>query len=448
MSDFVGKHVIVVGAGMSGLAAAKALSGHFEKVTVLERDALPMEALPRHGTPQARHLHALLAGGLIALKELLPGIETELEQAGAVRLATQDLRIDRPNFDPYPQRALGLSWLSMSRPMLEFVTRQLVERQENIELLGNCRVTDCVTSPDGSAVTGVRYETSKDRAETLLADLVVDASGRGTLALGALESMGLAKPKEIEIGIDMAYSTSLFEQPDDAPTDWKAVIVLPAAPRENRGAFLSPIENNRWIVSVGANHGDAPPGDLEGFLAFAKSLRTTTVYDAIKAAKPIGQIVRFLLPSSVRRRFETIERFPRGLLAVGDTICRFNPVFGQGMSVAAQEAVILDRLLKARAGQPDPLGELAPAFFSESQDVLETPWNVATSDFIYPKTRGERPANFEQRMQFNMGLVRLGAQDSAVQKLMFEVNHLLKPHSSLRAPEISDRVLKLIAEPA
>ncbi len=186
----------------------------------------------------------------------------------------------------------------------------------------------------------------------------------------------------------------------------------------------------------------------EGFLEFAKSLRTATIYDAIKNAKPVGPIIRFLLPSSVRRRFETLQRFPRGLLPIGDAICRFNPVFGQGMSVAAQEAVILGRLLKARAADADPLDGLAAVFFAEIQGVLETPWGIATSDFVYPKTRGERPANFEQRMQFNLGLVRLGAQDPSVQKLMIEVNHLLKPHSALRSPELSERVARLMAMPA
>ncbi|MET3838554.1 FAD-dependent monooxygenase [Bradyrhizobium sp. OAE829] len=448
MSRIVGEHVIVVGAGMGGLAAAKALSAHFDRVTVLERDLLPLDATPRQGTPQARHLHALLAGGLVALNELLPGFETELEQAGAIRLTPQSLRMERPGFDPYPQRDLGLSWLSMSRPMLEFVTRQGVGRQKNIELLGGCRVVEFLALPSGSAVSGVRYETSDGKANTIVADLVVDASGRGVMTLAALESMGFPKTEETEIGIDMAYSTAIFEQPVDAPPAWKGVIVLPAAPRDNRGAFLSPIENNRWIVSVGANHGDAPPGDMEGFLEFAKSLRTSTIYDAIKDAKPIGPIIRFLLPSSVRRRFETVQSFPNGLLPIGDAISRFNPVFGQGMSVAAQEAVILDRLLRARAAQTDPLDGLAAVFFAEIQGVLETPWGIATSDFIYPNTRGERPANFEQRMQFNLGLVRLGAQDPSIHKLMIEVNHLLKPQGALRAPEISERVAKLMATPA
>jgi 2-polyprenyl-6-methoxyphenol hydroxylase-like FAD-dependent oxidoreductase len=448
MSDLIGKHAIVVGARMGGLAAAKTLSFHFNNVTVLERDSWSSNAAPRPGTPQARHLHALLAGGLIALNELLPGIETELEQAGAIRLTAESLRMERPGFDPFPQRDVGISWLSMSRPLLEFATRQIAGRQTNIELRGNCRVKEIVALPDGSAIAGVCYERPDGGLETLSADFVVDASGRGQLTLAALDSMGFQKPDEDEIGIDIAYSTLVFERPEAAPSNWKGVIVLPSAPDASRGAFLSPIENNRWIVSIAANHGDTPPGDVEGFLAFVSTLRTPTIYDALKHAKPLGQVIRFLLPCSARRHFETLQRFPRGLLPIGDAICRFNPVFGQGMSVAAQEAGILNRLLGARAKAIDPLDGLAPAFFAAIQDVLEAPWGVATSDFIYPKTRGRRPEGFEQRLRYNIGLLRLAAEDPSIHKLLVEVNQLLRGPSVLRAPEIAERVARLMAAPA
>jgi 2-polyprenyl-6-methoxyphenol hydroxylase-like FAD-dependent oxidoreductase len=445
MPELTAKHAIVVGAGIAGLSAAKALAGHFGRVTILERDMLPSDAVPRPGTPQSRHVHALLAGGLIALEKLFPGIETELEQAGAVRLAAEQFRMERPGFDPYPQHEVGFSWLSVSRPLLECVTRRAVQRQENIELLGGCRVGEVVACPDGSAVTGVRCEMSDGKIETLSADLVVDASGRGVLALAALDSTHFPRPEETEIGIDHAYSTAVFEQPPDVCSAWKTVVVLPSAPDSSRGAVLALIENGQWIVTLAGNHGDAPPGDIEGFLAFAKTLRTPTIYDAIKGANPVGPIVRYMLPCSTRRHFENLERFPRGLLAIGDAICRFNPVFAQGMSVAVQEAVILDRLLSDKAGGLHPLDGLAPAFFAEIQAVLETPWGIATSDFIYPRTRGQRPVDLERRLQFNIALVRLGAEDASVHRLIMEVNHLLKPQSALHAPEIAERVAKLLA---
>jgi 2-polyprenyl-6-methoxyphenol hydroxylase-like FAD-dependent oxidoreductase len=179
-------------------------------------------------------------------------------------------------------------------------------------------------------------------------------------------------------------------------------------------------------------------------MAFAKQLRTASVYDAIKGAKRIGEIVRFSFPCSVRRRFEKMERFPHGLIPIADAICRFNPVFGKGMSVAAQEACALDRLLKQRQGLPEPLDGLAQAFFSETQPLLDTPWGVAENDFIYPQTRGQRPPDMERRFRYGAALMRLAAEDPSVHKTMAEVSNLLKPSSALREPQIASRVTDLM----
>ena len=203
-----------------------------------------------------------------------------------------------------------------------------------------------------------------------------------------LESIGRPLPEETVIGIDIAYSTAVFVIPDDAPPDWKGVMTFPEAPQTSRGALMVPIENGRWILSVGGAHGDSPPGDGDGFVTYVRQLRTPTIYNAIKHAKRAGEFARFGFPASVWRHFERLEAFPRGLLPIGDAMCRFNPVYGQGMSVAAQEACLLCRLLEMRAAERDPLAGLAPAFFAEAQPLLETPWVMAASmDLVYPETR-------------------------------------------------------------
>jgi 2-polyprenyl-6-methoxyphenol hydroxylase-like FAD-dependent oxidoreductase len=443
MSSLIEKKAIVVGAGMGGLAAAKALANHFGQVTVLDRDNLPSQAEPRIGTAQSKHTHALIAGGLKALSVLFPGFEQDVHKAGAVKMRVGlEACMERPGYDPFPVRDLGFDIYSASRPLFELVTRRRIEQQENIELLPKSRVTRLISSPDGSTITGVNCESFNGQAQTLHADLIVDASGRANLTLELLDAQGLPRPKETEIGIDQAYSTAIFEMPATAPPNWKSMIVLPSAPTSSRGGFLFPIEDNKWIVTAGGNHGDAPPGDFSGFLEFLKSLRTPTIYNAVKDAQPVGEIARFVLPSSVRRHFEKIQTFPRGLLVIGDGLCRFNPVYGQGMSVAAQEAVILNELLAARTDSPDALGELALSFFAACHDVIETPWAVATSDFVYPKTRGQRPPDFGQRIQYGIALTRLASEDAAVHKLTTEVNHLLKPHSALREPELAKRVME------
>ncbi|MGY4314208.1 NAD(P)/FAD-dependent oxidoreductase [Bradyrhizobium sp. JR3.5] len=445
MPKLLGRHAIVVGAGIGGLVAAKALSAYFETVTVLERDALPSEPIARIGTPQARQIHVLLKGGLDALIEFLPELETRLERAGAirVRLGSQS-RLELPGFDPFPRRDLGFDFLSLTRPLLEFAVRRLIEKHGNIALISRCRVTQLLESADRTAVIGVRYDDAHGRGIELAADFIVDASSRGALTLELLDRVGLPRPEEIQIGIDLHYATALFRIPTSAPPDWRAVLHRASA-QSGRGGLLVPVENDRWQVNLTHMHGGTVPENVGDFIAFAGTLRTQTIHAAIKDAVPIGPIHRFVFPCSIRRRFEALERFPDRLLPLGDVICRFNPAFGQGMSVAAQEVCVLKRLIEARAFDADPLRELARSFFTAIQNLLAAPWAVAESDFIFEKTRGQRPNDFYQRLNFNAALQRLAVEDATVHRIMIEVGHLIKPSSALRDPEIVDRVTVLMA---
>jgi 2-polyprenyl-6-methoxyphenol hydroxylase-like FAD-dependent oxidoreductase len=446
MSRPIGKQAIVVGAGMGGLTAAAALADHFERVLVLDSDALPLKRVDRSGVPQGKHVHALLAGGLRALSELFAGFDDELARSGAVPLRIGlDIRLERPGFDPFPQRDLGFDAFGLSRPLLEWLVRRRVESLPNVELLAECRVHMLTAGSDGGGrVTGVRCGRVGGTPEDLSADLVVDASGRGILTLDLLASLGGPRPEETTIGVDLQYATALFAIPDDAPADWKSVFCLPHAPRTSRGALLQPLEGGRWILTLAGRHAETPPGDVDGFMAFVRQLRTTTITRAIERAERLGGITRFGFPESVWRHYERLAEFPRGLLTTGDAMCRFNPVYGQGMSVAAQEAVALRRLLAARAGAADPLAGLAAPFFAEAAALIETPWfGAAVPDFIHPQTRGKRPDNFEASLKFAMGLTRLAARDPAVHKLTAEVGNLLKPRSAYLDPDLLQRMQAL-----
>jgi 2-polyprenyl-6-methoxyphenol hydroxylase-like FAD-dependent oxidoreductase len=218
------------------------------------------------------------------------------------------------------------------------------------------------------------------------------------------------------------------------------------APHNSRGGLMLPLEGNRWMATVGGRHGDVPPGDAEGYLAYARALRTPTIYNAISHAERLGGIARYGFRESVRRHFERLDEFPRGLLPIADAICRFNPVYGQGMSVAAQEACLLRTLLGRLAGDSNPIAALAPAFFAEVQTLIETPWAVATLDFVFPETRGQRPADFETALKFSIALTRLAAEDPAVHKLTAEVQNLLRPRSAYRDPTLVQRVIAIMAE--
>jgi 2-polyprenyl-6-methoxyphenol hydroxylase-like FAD-dependent oxidoreductase len=436
------KHAIVIGAGMAGLAAAKAVAAHFERVTVLDRDALPEAPAFRAGTPQARHTHGLLAGGRRALQRLFPGIDRDLLEAGAVRLRVgRDMRLELPGFDPFPQRDFGIDTLCLSRPLLERICRRRIEQESNVEVRPRSRVTELIASPDAQGAAGVRFEDPRGRGQSLAADLVVDASGRASLTLQFLDAIGWAKPTAAEVGMDQAYSTAVFEKPEDTPTDWLGVLHLPTPPLSSRFGIILPMEGGRWIVSIGENHGRAPPDDVDGFMDFVQSFRASTIHNAIRNAKRIGEIVRYNLPCSVRRAFEKLDRFPRGLVPIGDSVCRFTPIFGQGMSVAAQECCILAGLLGARSWRDDPLDSLAESFLEEIQPLLETPWANAISDWIYPETRGERPPDFDNQVLYARALMRLAAEEPETDRIVTEVRMLLRPQSALRAPELANRVM-------
>jgi 2-polyprenyl-6-methoxyphenol hydroxylase-like FAD-dependent oxidoreductase len=446
-ATLIGKRAVVIGAGMGGLTAAGALAEYFEEVMVLERDALPAEPAYRSGTPQARHAHFLLSGGQRALCELFPGFEQDLARAGAVPIrAGLDFRMELPGYDPFPQVDLGWVNHALSRPALEFAVRRRVAGRPNTRLRGGCRVQELLSSPNGMTVTGVRFENGDGATETLAADLVVDASGRGAPTLALLQLIGQPPPDASTIGVDFSYSTCVFAIPDDAPTDWKGVMTFGKAPEDRRSGGIFPMEGNRWMVGLSRRGDDAPPGDAEGFLAFAEGLRRPTIHNAIKHAERRSEVVRYRFPESVWQHFERLERFPRGLLPIADAFCRFNPAYGQGMSVAAQEARLLWALLERSAIEGDPLAQLAPAFFAEAVALIETPWAAANRDFIFPNTRGQRPANFDQTLQFDIALTRLAAEDPAVQKLAAEVRNLLKPRSVYREPELMQRVSAIMAE--
>ncbi|MGZ3312396.1 MAG: FAD-dependent oxidoreductase, partial [Xanthobacteraceae bacterium] len=344
-----------------------------------------------------------------------------------------------------PQRDLGWFSYAVSRPTIERAVRRRVESRANITLRQHCRVEKLLASPSGETVSGVRYENDNGASETIATDLVVDASGSGALTLNLLQSIGRPLPEETTIGIDLGYATCVFDVPDDAPADWKGVMTFGQAPHNSRGGLMLPIEGNRWMATIGGRHGDVPSGDAEGFLAYARALRTPTIYNAISHAKRLGGVARYGFRESVRRHFERFDKFPRGLLPIADAICRFNPVYGQGMSVAAQEACLLQTLLGRSAGDSNPIAALAPTFFAEVQTLIETPWAVATLDFVFPETRGQRPADFETVLKFGIALTRLAAEDPAVHKLTAEVQNLLRPRSAYRDPTLVQRVMAIMA---
>jgi flavin-dependent dehydrogenase len=439
--SYIGKRAIVIGAGVSGLAAARAVADHFEEVVVLERDELPSGATTRPGVPQGTQAHGLLGGALKGLRELFPGFDQDLAEAGAVPInvgfeALQEL----PGFDPFPMRKWNWSIYSLTRPLIELIMRQRIEQQQNISLRGGSQVFEIVGTPDGDRVTGVRCQTAEG-PEEIQADLVIDASKHGSLTLLFLKSTGQPVPAETAIGVDIRYATARFELRPGALGEFKACVTFPKPPEEVNAGYLLPVENSCYQLLLIGRGGNMPPTEGAAFLEYARKLSTPSIYNAMKGSMQLGEVARYGFPESKWRHFGLLDRFPRGLLPTGDAICCLNPVYGQGITVAVMEANAMRRLLRVSARKADPLAMLGSHFLTEVEALLEEPWTMsAIPDFVYPKTRGERPKNLDEILRFQNALVRVATRDADLAELLMKVRHLLEPMSTLNEPDIVRRV--------
>lgn len=436
-----GATAAVVGAGIAGLSAAVALQRHFDRVVVFERDVLPDGPEQRPSIPQGRHVHTLLAGGLAAMERLLPGITDALVAAGAVRLQVDlDLRVERVPFDPFPSIDAGFTSYALSRPLLESCLRDRVRALPGVSIEAGCTVQQLLADTATQSARGVRYTRDGGSPLDLACDLVADCSARGELTFGLLRELGMPEPHVTSVGIEILYSTAIFEKPRDANPSWKVVVTLPDAPRSSAGALLAPLESDRWMLSLGGRH-DEQPGVGAAFDAFLGALRTPTIARAIEGAKRLSEATRFGLRESRRRHFEQLSIRPRRLVTLGDAVCRFNPIYGQGMSVAAQQCVALAQLLEAPAPASDPWVSLGDAMAIAANAALEGAWHMsATPDFIYPQTTGERPPDLEFRLKRSSAIQQLAASDADVHRAMLRVGHLLDPPATLYTPELKERM--------
>jgi 2-polyprenyl-6-methoxyphenol hydroxylase-like FAD-dependent oxidoreductase len=441
---YIGKRAIVIGAGMGGLSAARALVGSFEEILVLERETLASVVAPRAGIPQGRHPHALLPGGARALGALFDGFPALLREAGAkVTDYGQRIRFEFPGQDVLPEREVGIELLICTRPLVESVVRHCVTGFKEIELLDGHRVMELVSSADGSAVTGVRLETRQGVVETWTADLVVDATSRGELTLECLRNTGRSQPRETTVGVDLTYATAIVEFPD-GPPDELTILTFPNAPVSSKLSVLLARQDDRFFATLGGRGEEAPPDDWDAFVEFASTLPTDTFYRALKRAKLHGKIVRFAFPESRRRHFDQVDGWPRGLIAIADAICRFNPVYAQGMTVAAKEALILENILAARLGSGKPLEGLMEELMARIKPVIDNVWALAaTPDLAYPGARGERPQDLDEALEYQRQVNQAALLDHGIHKLLLEVLGLITPAEALRDPDVVDKVKHL-----
>jgi hypothetical protein len=299
-----GGHAIVIGASMGGLLAARAVAEHYDRVTVIERDELPEAAEPRKGVPQGRHIHALLARGCEGLEQLFPGLTEELVAEGAIR---GDIAADVIWFNygcslcNAPSALVGLA---ISRPLLENGVRRRLLRLPNVCLRQCNEVEHPVFDHSQDRVAGVRVRSrdGADSVKTMTADLVVDATGRGSRCAAWLNALGHAAPREEKIEVGLGYMTRLYRRRPHQLNGKFGAVFAPCRP-DWRGGFIAVQEGERWIVTLSGYLGDHPPADEEGFLEFARSLQRPDIFQVIREAEKLSPLMPHRFGANLRRHY-------------------------------------------------------------------------------------------------------------------------------------------------
>jgi 2-polyprenyl-6-methoxyphenol hydroxylase-like FAD-dependent oxidoreductase len=443
MSRF--EHAVVIGGSLGGLLAARVLSDHFRRVTILERDRVHDYPESRKGQAHTQHVHLLFAAGFQVMQHYFPDLRAALLAGGALVTRGGDA-VRWYTHGGYRRPVdMGAEALVATRPFLEHLIRQRVLALPGVRLSDGAAVRRLLRTDGSGRVAGVlvdwRHEGAAGLAEMgeLRGELVVDCSGRGSRLPRWLVEMGYAQPPVSTVGIDVVYATRIYRRDPQGGHGRQLVQIETEAPRERRAGAMLPVEGNRWMVTLGGIHGDCPVRDEASFGAFAAGLPAPDIANIISHAEPLSEVFTHRFARDVRRHYEKLTEAPDGLLALGDALASYNPLYGQGMTVAALEARALDRLLVAS----ETLDGLPLRYFRRAAKVVDTPWQIAVgADFRYPQTTGEKPPGTALVNRYLTRVHRATHHDEVVSRTFLRVANLLEPPSSLFHPRLMWRVLR------
>jgi flavin-dependent dehydrogenase len=419
---------------MAGLCAARVLSERFDRVVVLDRDNLPDGPEPRRLVPQGRHPHLLLPSGAQLLDQWFPGLSDELVRSGAVDLDLCRDFLWHQSGGVQRRPTSTLRCPSMSRPLLEWTVRRRVAQLPGVEIRDEIVVDGLLTSGARDRVNGVRIGSGE-----LDADLVVDATGRAARTVGWLGDLGYPEPRLTTVSVDTRYVSTIYRRRGLPTRDWNAAAVI-GDTDTRRLAMVLPAEDDRWIVAVVGINGEIAPSDRAGALEYLRGFDSPVIADLVAASEPIADAVTHRFPSNQRRHVEALRRFPLGWVLLGDAVCSYNPIYGQGMTSAALQARALGTALDA-AGAVDR--SFARTYFRAAARTVSGPWSIAVGgDFAYPDTTGKKPFATDLLNRYMDRVVKAGQIDDDVVVRFNEVVSLVRSPQSLMSPAFALRVLR------
>ncbi|MFB6823600.1 NAD(P)/FAD-dependent oxidoreductase [Streptomyces virginiae] len=438
------RHAIVIGGSLAGLLAAAVLAEH-ATVTVIDADPLPEGPAPRRGLPQARHTHLLWSGGARAIERILPGITDDWTKAGAIRRSLPTDLVSKTAQGWMPRCGEKQFNISCSRDLLDSVIRARVTGLKGVSTLERSRVR--ALEGTASRITGVLVDTPEETGLPLSADLVVDASGRGSRARTWLQALGVTGVRQAEVDSGLVYATRIFEAPPGAHEMGFPIINVQSDPRvpvPGQTATIVPIENGRWQATLSGTRGGQPTGDPDAFIPFAKAVRDPIVGELLEGRRPLTDVAVTQGTANRRIYFEKAE-LPDGFFAVGDSVATFNPLYGQGMTVAAQGLLAVRALLRAKGLEHPGIGRAAQRVIAPQ---VSTAWELATSqDILYPGATGMKPRAGTGLLNGYVNRLMTGATtDEALTAALFNVltmsvapTHWLHPSVVWHVARASDR---------
>ena len=444
------KRAIVIGGSMAGLLAARVLSDHFERVTILERDFYPEGIDNRRGLPQGHHLHALLARGSNIIEQFFPGIRDEMIAAGACLLeSAEDIAWRTPQGWGKQFRS-GVMVLAFSRPFLDWHVRRRLSAIENIEIVAGAEVTGLRMNSDRAAIDGVSFKLhsigndggqEKSSVEILTADLVIDASGRSSRAPQWLAALGYERPRETVVNAFLGYASRIYQRPENRQLGPQAIFLQAAPPDLTRMGIIFPIEGNRWLVTLCGGDRDYAPVDEKEYLDFARSLPSSLIFDTIRDCQSLSPIRSWRATENRRRHYEEMRKLPGQLVLLGDSVCAFNPVYGQGMTIAAMGALELSSSV-SRWKDSGFDADFTRQFQKRLAKINSLPWALATGeDCRYRGTEGAKRTLKSRLMHGYIDrIIALTTRDINVRAVWLKVFQMLLPPSALFAPSILIKV--------